>query len=147
MPHGLMRRARLKRENRIDRPPATHQDEFPAEYSLAGCSSAEPAAASSAMPILNRKPSVRQKIFSERQLSPWDRVSFPHAGHPFGPEIHVQEESAITLDQYHATIDDERSAYLQTFGQDAFKQATGCQQVAGCGYNDAALPANLKKPQ
>ena len=62
-------------------------------------------------------------------------------------EIHVEEESTITLDQYHTTIDDERAAYLQTFGQDAFTQATGCKQVAGCGYNDSALPANLKKPQ
>jgi hypothetical protein len=64
--------------------PQTHQDEFPAEYSLAGCSPAEPASASSAalILILNQKPPVRQRNCSERQLSPSVRVSFPHAGHP-----------------------------------------------------------------
>ena len=40
------------------RPPLSHQDEFPAEYSLAGCSPAEPASASSAMLILNQKPII-----------------------------------------------------------------------------------------
>jgi len=65
--------------------PQTHQDEFPAEYSLAGCSPAEPASASSAALILNQKPPVRQRNCSERQLSPSVRVSFPHAGHPQPP--------------------------------------------------------------
>ena len=37
------------------RPPAPHQDEFPAEYSLAGCSPAEPASASSAALIFNQQ--------------------------------------------------------------------------------------------
>jgi hypothetical protein len=36
--------------------PLSHQDESPAEYSLVGCSPAEPTSASSAMLILNRKP-------------------------------------------------------------------------------------------
>ena len=59
--------------------PQTHQDEFPAEYSLAGCSPAEPASASSATLILNQKPPVQLQNYSERQLSPPVRVSFPHA--------------------------------------------------------------------
>src|SRR5450631_1246800 len=37
------------------RPITTHQDEFPAEYSLAGCSPAAPTSASPAMLILNQK--------------------------------------------------------------------------------------------
>jgi hypothetical protein len=46
----------LQTQRRADgRPPLPHQDEFPAEYSLAGCSPAEPASASSAMLILNQK--------------------------------------------------------------------------------------------
>ena len=41
------------RRNR--RRPAPHQDEFPTEYSLAGCSPAEPASASSATLIFNQQ--------------------------------------------------------------------------------------------
>lgn len=41
---------------------ATHQDESPAEYSLAGCSPAEPASASSASLILNYNPSAGQEF-------------------------------------------------------------------------------------
>jgi hypothetical protein len=48
---------------------ATHQDEFPAEYSLAGCSPAEPASASSAVLILNQKPSVRQQFSANGNCS------------------------------------------------------------------------------
>lgn len=59
-------------------------------------------------------------------------------------EIHTSEESSITLDQYHGAIDAERTEYLKTFGQDAFSQATGCKQVAGCGYNDSALSQKLE---
>jgi len=36
------------------RPPRTHRNEFPAEYSLAGCSPAEPTSASSADFILHK---------------------------------------------------------------------------------------------
>lgn len=39
-----------------------HQDEFPAVYSSAGCSSAEPASASTAVPIFNPKPRFAQQF-------------------------------------------------------------------------------------
>ncbi len=42
--------------------PPSHQDESPAEYSLAGCSPAEPASASPAILILNQEPPVRQQF-------------------------------------------------------------------------------------
>src|SRR5580658_9595546 len=64
--------------------PQTHQDEFPAEYSLAGCSPAEPASASSATLILNQKPPVRLQNSSERQPSPKARVSKHRAGQGVG---------------------------------------------------------------
>ena len=67
--------------------PQTHQDEFPAEYSLAGCSPAEPASASSATLILNQKPPVQLQNYSERQLSPPVRVSFPHAVQVSLPQV------------------------------------------------------------
>jgi hypothetical protein len=56
-------------------PPATHRDEFPAEYSLAGCAPAEPASAFSAMLILNQKLTRWLELFSERLLSPNRAVS------------------------------------------------------------------------
>jgi hypothetical protein len=59
----------------VGRPPATHRDEFPAEYSLAGCSPAEPASAFSAMLILNQKLTRWLELFSERLLSPNRAVS------------------------------------------------------------------------
>src|SRR5580704_5732421 len=65
--------------------PQTHQDEFPAEYSLAGCSPAEPASASSATLILNQKPPVRLQNSSERQPSPKARVSKHRAGQEAAP--------------------------------------------------------------
>jgi hypothetical protein len=65
--------------------PQTHQDEFPAEYSLAGCSPAEPASASSATLILNQKPPVRLQNSSERQPSPKARVSKHRAGQESDP--------------------------------------------------------------
>jgi hypothetical protein len=40
--------------------PASHRNEFPAEYSLAGCSPAEPASASPAVLILQPRPPFRQ---------------------------------------------------------------------------------------
>ncbi len=62
-------------------------------------------------------------------------------------EMHGGPESTISLDQYHGAIDAERSEYLKTFGQEAFTQATGCKQVAGCAYNDSALRIqDRKKP-
>ena len=64
------------------RPPATHRDEFPAEYSLAGCSPAEPASAFSAMLILNQKLTRWLELFSERLLSPNRAVSIHAAVHP-----------------------------------------------------------------
>jgi hypothetical protein len=45
---------------------AAHQDESPAEYSLAGCSPAAPASAFPVAPYPQRKPSVCQAFFSER---------------------------------------------------------------------------------
>jgi hypothetical protein len=66
------------------RPPLSHQDEFPAEYgrkrsllrsdSLAGCSPAEPASASSAMLILNQKLTVDHR-FSANGYCPLTRLS------------------------------------------------------------------------
>jgi hypothetical protein len=63
------------------RPPATHRDEFPAEYSLAGCSPAEPPSAFSAMLILNQKRTRWLELFSERLLSPNRAVSIHAAVH------------------------------------------------------------------
>ena len=57
----------------------THRNEFPAEYSLAGCSPAEPTSASSAVVILNQKPTRSPVFFSERQLFPEPAVSFHRA--------------------------------------------------------------------
>lgn len=65
----------------VGRPPATHRDEFPAEYSLAGCSPAEPASAFSAMLILNQKLTRWLELFSERLLSPNRAVSIHAAVH------------------------------------------------------------------
>ena len=49
-------------------PPATHRcDEFPAEYSLASCSPAELASASSATLMLQPTTPVRRANLSERQ--------------------------------------------------------------------------------
>ncbi len=42
-------------DKRHDRLPPPHQDEFPAAYSLAGCSPAEPTSASAAISILNQQ--------------------------------------------------------------------------------------------
>ena len=61
----------------------THRNEFPAEYSLAGCSPAEPTSASSALVILNQKPTRSPVFFSERQLFPNPAVSFHRAVHLF----------------------------------------------------------------
>src|SRR5208282_4519299 len=55
-----MREGVVRAGERSRRSPVTHRDEFPAEYSLAGCSPAEPASASSAALILKQKPPVRQ---------------------------------------------------------------------------------------
>src|SRR5215212_3709338 len=57
----------------------THRSEFPAEYSLAGCSPAEPASASSAVLILNLATPSSPPIFGELQLSPQRTVSKPHS--------------------------------------------------------------------
>lgn len=54
--------------------PLSHQDEFPAEYSLAGCSPAEPASASPAILIFNRKPPVRY-LFSANGNCPLTSLS------------------------------------------------------------------------
>jgi hypothetical protein len=70
----------------VGRPPATHRDEFPAEYSLAGCSPAEPASAFSAMLILNQKLTRWLELFSERLLSPNRAVSIHAAVHGSVPE-------------------------------------------------------------
>src|SRR6185312_4839701 len=55
------------------RPPATHRDEFPAEYSLAGCASAEPASAFSAMLILNQKLTRWLELFQRTVAVPESR--------------------------------------------------------------------------
>jgi hypothetical protein len=74
--------------------PQTRQDEFPAEYSLAGCSPAEPASASSATLILNQNPPVRLQNYSERQPSPKRRVSKDRAGQLSVPEVPGSESQA-----------------------------------------------------
>ena len=48
----------------------THRNEFPADYSLAGCSPAEPASASSAVPILNQKTLVCEHFAANGNCSP-----------------------------------------------------------------------------
>ena len=50
-------------------------DEFPAEYSLAGCSPAEPASACSAGLMLHRAPIVCRAKLSKRQPGTFARVS------------------------------------------------------------------------
>ena len=82
----MLERAILGAGGRPNRPPVTHQDEFPAEYSLAGCSPAEPASASPATLILVDHQPVRLANCSERQLSPSARVSNPAAVHTSVPD-------------------------------------------------------------
>jgi hypothetical protein len=53
----------------------THRNEFPAEYSLAGCSPAEPASASPAELILQPNHSAGKLKTSEQQVSPIGTVS------------------------------------------------------------------------
>ena len=67
-------------EERNSRPPLPHQDESLAEYSLAGCSPAEPASASSAMLILNQKLTVGYCFSANGTLSPNFTVSSHDAG-------------------------------------------------------------------
>ncbi len=55
---------------------------------------------------------------------------------------HTDGEATITIEEYHRAIDEARKEYLKTFGQSLFYDATGCVQVAGCGYNDSKLPKN-----
>ena len=71
----------------------THRNEFPAEYSLAGCSPAEPTSASSAVVILNQKPTRSPVFFSERQLFPNPAVSFHRAEPPRGGPQSVTDVS------------------------------------------------------
>jgi hypothetical protein len=59
----------------------THRDEFPTDYSLAGCSPAEPASASSAVFILNQKPIRSPAFYGEPQLFPNSAVSIYRALH------------------------------------------------------------------
>jgi len=62
--------------------PATHRNEFPAEYSLAGCSPAEPASALSAILILWSKASVRRdKNGGRKESVKFSRVSQKGAVH------------------------------------------------------------------
>jgi hypothetical protein len=49
-------------EEQSNCPSPSHQDEFPAEYSLVGCSPAEPTSALSAMLIVNQKPPVGNRF-------------------------------------------------------------------------------------
>ena len=56
------------------RPSLSHQDEFPAEYSLAGCSPAEPASAFPAVLILNQPPAVCY-CFSASGICPLSAVA------------------------------------------------------------------------
>jgi len=67
------------------RQPLPHQDEFPAEYSLASCSPAALASASSATLILHHPTPVRPHFFGERQLSPNASVSSRRAPHWYDP--------------------------------------------------------------
>jgi len=65
----------MQTQRRADsRPPLTHQDEFQAEYSLAGCSTAVPTSAFSAMLILNQK-SIVGYCFSANGNCPRTRLS------------------------------------------------------------------------
>ena len=60
---------------RHDLPEPHRRDEFPAEYSLASCSPAEPASACSAGLMLHRAPIVCRAQLSERQPGTLARVS------------------------------------------------------------------------
>jgi len=60
-------------------------------------------------------------------------------------KIHTSKESTITLDEYHKAIDAAREEYMKTFGPANFYQATGCLQVAGCGYKDDRLQTQFRK--
>lgn len=60
--------------------------------------------------------------------------------------IHSHGENQITLERYHTTVEAARAAYLETFGVEAFRQATGgCEQVNGCPIDEKQLPAKLRK--
>ena len=65
--------------------PATHRNEFPAEYSLAGCSPAEPASASPAELILQPKHTAGKLKTSEQQVSPCGNVSEKGSVHRLSP--------------------------------------------------------------
>lgn len=82
----------------VGRPPATHRDEFPAEYSLAGCSPAEPASAFSAMLILNQKLTRWLELFSERLLSPNRAVSIHAAVQRYGTKLVIKRWRARKSD-------------------------------------------------
>jgi hypothetical protein len=58
---------------------------------------------------------------------------------------HSNGEAQITLGQYHDAVDAARGDYLQAFGQAAFQQATGCEQVQGCASDDAKVAQKLIK--
>src|SRR6266481_5265853 len=75
MRKSILMLKQMQTQRRADsRPPLPHQDEFPAEYSLVGCSPAEPASAFSAMLILNQKPTVGY-CFSANGNCPRTRLS------------------------------------------------------------------------
>ena len=57
---------------------------------------------------------------------------------------HGHSEATLSLEQYHEGVDEARSAFLQTFGQDEFEKATGCKKVSGCKYDDSQLPYELR---
>jgi hypothetical protein len=63
----------------------THRNEFPAGYSLAGCSPAAPVSASPAALILNRKQLVRQQFSVNGSCSLLLFVSNHRAVHPPSP--------------------------------------------------------------
>lgn len=85
----------MQTQRRADsRPPLPHQDEFPAEYSLAGCSPAEPASASSAMLILNQT-STAGYCFSANGNCPRTRLSHLTT-QATGPSLRLPTDSSVT---------------------------------------------------
>src|SRR6266478_5766103 len=93
MRKSILMLKQMQTQRRADsRPPLPHQDEFPAEYSLVGCSPAEPASAFSAMLILNQKPTVGY-CFSANGNCPRTRLSHLTTQAKLSPELELRGSS------------------------------------------------------
>jgi len=58
-------------------------------------------------------------------------------------EEHQNREAKITRELYRKTVDELRTQYLKTFGKKAYKNATGCEDVANCWHDYSAIPKEL----